>query len=91
MTGVAVGIGAAWLFSITLLPALISILPYKVKQTTGDDRGEKVMASVAEFVIAKPRRVLLGLGGATLLLTAFIPTIDFNDHLPKTNTGAIKS
>jgi hypothetical protein len=76
----AVGIAAAWLFSITLLPALISILPYKVKQTSADDRGERVMARIAEFVISKPRRILISLGGATLLLTALIPTIDFNDQ-----------
>jgi len=76
----AVGIAAAWLFSITLLPALISILPYRVKQTTGDDRGERAMAGIAEFVIGKPRRILLGLGAATLLLVAFIPSIDFNDQ-----------
>ena len=76
----AVGIAAAWLFSITLLPALISILPYKVKQTSSDDRGERVMAGIAEFVINRPRRILISLGGATLLLTAFIPTIDFNDQ-----------
>ncbi len=76
----AVGIAAAWLFSITLLPALISILPYKEKQTTGDDRGERVMANIAEFVIGKPRRILLGLGAATLLLVTFIPSIEFNDQ-----------
>jgi predicted RND superfamily exporter protein len=76
----AVGIGAAWLFSITLLPALISILPYKVKQTIGDDRGERTMASIAEFVIGKPRRILFGLGAATLLLVTFIPSIEFNDQ-----------
>ena len=76
----AVGIAAAWLFSITLLPALISVLPYKTQQTNADDRGERVMARIAEFVISKPRRILISLGGATLLLTAFIPTIDFNDQ-----------
>jgi uncharacterized protein len=76
----AVGIAAAWLFSITLLPALISILPYKAKQLTGDDRGEKLMARVAEFVIAKPRQILIALGGVTLLLTALIPTTDLNDQ-----------
>ena len=76
----AVGIAAAWLFSITLLPALISILPYKAKQLTGDDRGEQVMARVAEFVIARPRQILIALGGVTLLMTALIPTTDLNDQ-----------
>ena len=76
----AVGIAAAWLFSITLLPALISLLPYRTKQTRTADRGERAMARVAEFVIARPRRILVALGGATLVLMAFIPTIDFNDQ-----------
>ena len=76
----AFGIVAAWLFSITLLPALISVLPYSVKEKTGDDRGERAMASIAEFVIARPRRILISLGAVTLLLVTFIPTIDFNDQ-----------
>ena len=38
------------------------------------------MARIAEFVIGNPRRILLALGGTTLLLTALIPTIDFNDQ-----------
>ena len=76
----AVGIAAAWLFSITLLPALISVLPYRVKEQSGDDRGERAMASIAEFVISKPRQILLSLGATTLILVTFIPTIDFNDQ-----------
>jgi len=76
----AVGIAGAWLFSITLLPALMSVLPYKVKPTTGDDRGEKAMARVAEFVIGKPRQILVTLGATTLVLMMFIPTINFNDQ-----------
>ena len=76
----AVGIGAAWLFSITLLPALISLLPYKTKKTLAADRGERAMERVAEFVIARPRQILVTLGATTLVLMAFIPTIDFNDQ-----------
>ena len=38
------------------------------------------MASIAEFVISKPRQILLGLGATTLILMTFIPTIDFNDQ-----------
>ena len=29
----ALGVGAAWLFSITLLPAMVMILPFKFKKT----------------------------------------------------------
>ncbi len=76
----AVGIGAAWLFSITLLPALISVLPYRVKQTDSAGRGERAMERVAEFVISKPRRILLTLGAASVLLITLIPSINLNDQ-----------
>ena len=33
----AVGIFAAWIYSLTLLPAALSLLPYRVKQTTGTE------------------------------------------------------
>ncbi|MCH9696196.1 MAG: outer membrane lipoprotein-sorting protein [Gammaproteobacteria bacterium] len=76
----AVGILAAWVLSITLLPALISALPYKVRATEAVGRGERLMSSIAEFVIARPRRILLTMGAATFVLVMLIPTIDFNDQ-----------
>jgi len=76
----AVGIAAAWAYSITLLPALIRILPYRMKQSQEADRSERAMERLADFVITHPRRLLIGMGGATLLLTAFIPRIEFNDQ-----------
>jgi predicted RND superfamily exporter protein len=76
----AVGIVAAWVYSLTLLPAIMRILPYRVKQTEGADLGERLMERLADFVIAYPRRLLIIMGGSALLLTAFIPTIDFNDQ-----------
>lgn len=76
----AVGIAAAWAYSITLLPALISILPYRTEQTQEAGRSERAMAWLAEFVIKRPRGLLIGIGGASLLLTAFIPSIQFNDQ-----------
>lgn len=76
----AVGIAAAWAYSTTLLPALISILPYGVLETDKADRGEQAMQRLADFVIAKPRKLLISLGAGTLLLTAFIPSINFNDQ-----------
>jgi len=76
----AVGIAAAWAYSITLLPALISILPYRTKPTQQADRSERAMEWLAEFVIKRPRQLLIGVGGAALVLTAFIPSIQFNDQ-----------
>jgi predicted RND superfamily exporter protein len=76
----AVGIAAAWAYSITLLPALMSILPYRVKRSQEADRGERAMTRLADYVVTHPRRLLIGVGGAALLLTAFIPNIEFNDQ-----------
>ena len=76
----AVGIAAAWLYSITLLPALMRILPYRVAKTEGQDRGERYMERLADFVIRYPRQLLIVMGGSAVILTAFIPSIDFNDQ-----------
>ena len=76
----AVGIAAAWLYSVTLLPALISVLPYRTKQPAGGDWSQRAMDRLADFVIVNYRKLFVGAGLASLALIAFIPTIDFNDQ-----------
>jgi predicted RND superfamily exporter protein len=76
----AVGIAAAWLYSVTLLPALISVLPYRTKQVDGDGWSQRAMDRLADIVIAHYRKFFVGMGVAALALIAFIPTIDFNDQ-----------
>ena len=76
----AVGIAAAWLYSITLLPALISVLPYRTRQATRGDWSQRAMDRLADVVIVNYRKLFVGVGLASLALIAFIPTIDFNDQ-----------
>ncbi len=76
----AVGIVAAWAFSITLLPALISLLPYAPRVKKQLSRSELLMEKLADFVVTYPRRLLITVGGATFLLILFIPKIEFNDQ-----------
>jgi predicted RND superfamily exporter protein len=76
----AVGIAAAWLYSITLLPALLSILPYRVKQTKGAEWSQRAMDKFADFVIGNNKKLLIGVGAATLVLISFVPTLEFNDQ-----------
>ncbi|MDH3631531.1 MAG: MMPL family transporter [Gammaproteobacteria bacterium] len=76
----AVGIAAAWLYSITLLPALLSILPYRVKQTEGAAWSQRAMDKFADVVIGNYKRLLLGVGIGTLALISFIPTLVFDDQ-----------
>jgi predicted RND superfamily exporter protein len=78
----AVGIAAAWLYSITLLPALVSLLPLRVKPVMGtDDRG--AMDRLADWVIAKRKAVLAGMVASSAVLVALIPLIEFNDQWVK--------
>ena len=76
----AVGILAAWAYSITLLPALIRILPFNPRKSKEAGLGERSMSHLAEFVIANPRRLLYSIGAGVLVLIAFIPTIQLNDQ-----------
>lgn len=76
----AVGIGAAWIFSLTVLPAALSLLPYRVKQASGAEWSQRIMDRLAEFVIRRYRGLLVGVGLPALALIAFIPTLDFNDQ-----------
>jgi predicted RND superfamily exporter protein len=76
----AVGIFAAWVFSVTVLPAAISLLPYRVKEKRETAWSVKAMDALAEFVIRRYRGLLVGVGLPTLAIIAFIPTLDFNDQ-----------
>ena len=76
----AVGIFAAWIFSVTVLPAAISLLPYSVKRKQGTEWSVAAMDRLASFVIRRYRALLVAVGVPTLAVIAFIPTLDFNDQ-----------
>jgi len=76
----AAGILAAWVYSLTLLPAVLSLMPYRVSIAGGSEWSQRAMDSLAEFVIRRHRLLLGGIGLPALALIAFIPTLDFNDQ-----------
>jgi predicted RND superfamily exporter protein len=76
----AVGIAAAWLYSITLLPALLSILPFRTRQSASPEWSQRAMDKFADVVIGNYKRLLLGVGIATLALISFVPTLVFDDQ-----------
>ena len=76
-TFVAFGVGAAFVFSMTLLPALLSLLPVRVRTTV--DRRDAVMTALGEFVIHRRRALLWGFGAVALALIASIPRNELND------------
>ena len=75
----AVGIFAAWVFSLTLLPALISVLPVKAPAPAANG-ARRPMLRFADWVIARRRPLLAVTATVSLALIALIPTIDFNDQ-----------
>ena len=76
----AVGIAAAWMYSVTLLPALIYRLPYQPKRAARAEWPQRAMARLGEFVTRNNRRLLLLNAAAVIALVSLIPTIEFNDQ-----------
>ncbi len=76
----AMGIAAAWLYSLTFLPAVVSLLPIKVRPRRAGKGLQTSMERMAEFVIHRRRPVLVGMGMLALGLIALAPTVTLNDQ-----------
>lgn len=74
----AMGVAAAWLFSIVLLPALLAVLPMRPGRAVATGGG--AMERLAEFVIARRRVLLWGMAALSVGLATGIPRIDLNDQ-----------
>ena len=73
----AMGVLAAFVLSVTLLPALMVILPVKASRKKASQ--SPAMERLAEFVIAKRTPLLYGMGVVILVLAAFVPRNELND------------
>ena len=84
----AVGIAAAWVFSLAFLPAVVSLLPVRVKarKSTASAGGAAhggAMLRLADFVIARHRAIMLGTGALAVGLVAAVPLINLDDNWVK--------
>ncbi len=80
----AVGVVAALVYSVVFLPAFLSVAPLTVKGRSGGRAdASDVLGSMADWVTARYRLVLGVVGTATIVLVAFVPTIDLNDEWVK--------
>ncbi len=77
---VAFGVLLAFIFSITLLPALLMVLPHKKASTINLRISFKPFA---KWVIAKKRQLLIGMTALTIGLIAFIPQNKLSDNWAK--------
>jgi len=75
---VAMGVFIAWLLSIAFLPALMMVLPMRVRRM--ESRSSRLMIALAEFVITRRRSVLIVMGLLVLLLLSFVPRNELNDN-----------
>lgn len=78
---VALGVIIAFLLSVTLLPALMMILPVRVKLK--DELDNTGMQLLAEFVIKKRKSLLIVNSLLALTLMSFIPLNEINDEFVK--------
>ncbi|MGF1461788.1 MAG: RND family transporter [Maricaulaceae bacterium] len=78
----AVGIAAAWVLSVTLLPAVVSLLPMRVKPAD-TDQGTRAMSAFAGFVINRWKVLLPATAAFSVVLIALMPTLEFNDEFTK--------
>ncbi|MCY4590073.1 MAG: MMPL family transporter [Alphaproteobacteria bacterium] len=76
-TFVAFGVGAAFVLSVTLLPALLSLLPIRVRAAA--DRRDAAMVALGEFVIRRRHVLGWGFGVIVIALVASIPRNELND------------
>lgn len=78
--GTIAGMGSlfAWGLSMTLFPALLSLLPMSASKAV--DRQSAAMKSVADWVINFRKPLLISMVALTIVSTLLIPRLTFNDR-----------
>ena len=72
----AIGVAAAFIYSITFLPALITILPAKSRREV---TGKYAMGHFGDFVIRHYRALLIGSTVVVIALVTLVPRNELND------------
>ena len=77
----AVGIVAAWFYSVTFLPAVLRLLPVKTRPLTASrTRSDIALDELATFVAARSRPILFGGVIVAAALVAMLPQVELNDQ-----------
>ena len=75
---VAMGVGLAFIYSITFLPALMAILPVRV--TPVAEHRAQMVDTFADFVVRRHNALFWGVGILVIALISFIPRNELNDE-----------
>lgn len=76
----ALGVGLAWIFAITFLPALIAVIPLKASHARETSRVRNAMLAVGEWVIRHRLPVCIVSSIVTLVLGSFVLRIEINNQ-----------
>ncbi|RLT95623.1 efflux RND transporter permease subunit [Ketobacter sp.] len=79
----AIGSAMAWLLSLTMLPALVMLLPFKAHQTS-EFVIDRVMDRLADLLIRRKYLVLLFMSALSVLMVGLSFMNDLNDRLTET-------
>lgn len=74
---VAVGVVASFFLAVSFLPALISVLPVRVKVRENDE--DKLMVKLGDFVVNKKKQLMWGMSVLIITLIIFVPKNQLND------------
>lgn len=80
---VAVGVTVAFILSVVFLPALMMVLPAKIKVADENEVGSPSMDRLADFVIARRTPLLIGMSIIILGVSFFATKNEFNDEFHK--------
>ena len=77
----AIGVMAAFVYSIMFLPAVMSLLPLRQRKT--HTFGSRAMERFADFVVARRKLLFRSMAVVIVVLIAFIPRNELNDEFVK--------
>ena len=76
----ALGIAAALVFSLTFLPAAVTLLPIRTRKASRRSALAGLLDRLGGWVVRHRRRVLAASVAVTLLVVAFVPLLELNDQ-----------
>ncbi|MDH3711294.1 MAG: MMPL family transporter, partial [Cyclobacteriaceae bacterium] len=79
----AVGMAAAFIFSVTTLPALMMVLPVRIKEKSESRRGSNFLLKISDFVSAHPIKLVWASAFTIIFLTVLASNNKLNDAFIK--------
>lgn len=73
-----IGVVAAWVFAMTFLPALMSVLPLRLRPQT--DNPHLAMDRFGDFVVGRRVPIFWGMIVLSLIVISFIPRLELDDR-----------